>query len=202
MLSFYLPFTIYIDHSCSVHPAALKTLVLNTATVAERTCGPATPTEIVQINLTKPALIIGIVVAVVTLGGFGLLAVGAGMLATVTQATDPLMALIFMGLVTILSLDILLIRQLSKIVSAALGSDQAENHSQPSRPQPPLNSPRPTQHLLFPHRVSRKTRPLYWKVTIALPSNYRRLKNKRPSCHARTGCERQSSLIEFVAFLA
>ena len=97
------------------------------------------PTEVVEINLTKPALIIGIVVAVVTLGGFALLAVGAGMLATVTQAVDPLIALIFMGLVTILTLDILLIRQLSKIISAALGSDRGR------KPQPTItaaNAPR------------------------------------------------------------
>ena len=92
------------------------------------------PTEIVHVNLTKPALIIGIVVAVVTLGGFGLLAVGASMLATVSQATDPLIALIFMGLVTILTLDILLIRQLSKIVNAALGSDRAR------KPQPTITA--------------------------------------------------------------
>lgn len=80
----------------------------------------AAPTEIVNVNLTKPALIIGILLAVLTLGGFALLVIGAGTLATVTQAVDPLIALIFMGIVTILTADILLIRQLSKLVSAAL----------------------------------------------------------------------------------
>jgi hypothetical protein len=84
----------------------------------------AAPTEIVQINLTKPALIIGVILAVLTLGGFALLVIGAGMLATVTRAVDPLIALIFMGIVTILTADILLIRQLSKIVTAALKTDQ------------------------------------------------------------------------------
>ena len=96
------------------------------------------PTEIVQINLTKPALIIGVIVAVLTLGGFALLVIGAGMLATVTRTTDPLIALIFMGIVTILVSDILLIRQLSKIVTAALKPDQA-GRSQPqisSQPAP------------------------------------------------------------------
>jgi len=82
------------------------------------------PTEIVQVNLTKPALIIGVIVAVLTLGGFALLVIGAGMLATVTRAVDPLIALIFMGIVTILTADILLIRQLSKIITAALKPDQ------------------------------------------------------------------------------
>jgi hypothetical protein len=84
----------------------------------------AAPTEIVQINLTKPALIIGIILAVLTLGGFAILIAGAGMLATVTRAVDPLIALIFMGIVTILTADILLIRQLSKLVTAALKPEQ------------------------------------------------------------------------------
>lgn len=90
--------------------------------------GPlAAPTEVVQINLTKPALIIGIILAVLTLGGFALLIAGAGMLATVTQAVDPLIALIFMGIVTILTADILLIRQLSKLVTAALSNQTARS---------------------------------------------------------------------------
>lgn len=92
--------------------------------------GLTATTEIVQVNLTKPALIIGIILAVMTLGGFALLVVGAGMLATVTPAVDPLIALIFMGIATILTVDILLIRQLSKLVSAALNPDQARKPQQ------------------------------------------------------------------------
>lgn len=94
------------------------------------------PTEIVQVNLTKPALIIGILLAVVTLGGFALLVIGAGMLATVTRAVDPLIALIFMGIVTILVADILLIRQLSKIVTAALKPDQTVRPQQSIAAEP------------------------------------------------------------------
>ena len=96
----------------------------------------AAPTEIVQINLTKPALIIGIVLAVLTLGGFAILIAGAGMLATVTRAVDPLIALIFMGIVTILTTDILLIRQLSKLVTAALKPDQTVRSSQTIATEP------------------------------------------------------------------
>ena len=94
------------------------------------------PTEIVQINLTKPALIIGIILAVLTLGGFALLIAGAGMLATVTRAVDPLIALIFMGIVTILTADILLIRQLSKLVTAALNPDQRARSPQTIAAEP------------------------------------------------------------------
>ena len=97
---------------------------------------PAAPTEIVQINLTKPVLIIGIILAVLTLGGFALLVLGAGMLATVTRAVDPLIALIFMGIVTILTADILLIRQLSKLVTAALNSNQMGRPQQTIAPAP------------------------------------------------------------------
>lgn len=99
--------------------------------------GPlSAPTEIVQINLTKPALIIGVILAVLTLGGFALLVIGAGMLATVTQSVDPLIALIFMGIVTILTADILLIRQLSKIVTAALKFDQPVKSQQSIATEP------------------------------------------------------------------
>src|SRR5688572_6894221 len=96
----------------------------------------AAPTEIVQINLTKPALIIAIILAVLTLGGFALLIVGAGMLATVTRAVDPLIALIFMGIVTILTADVLLIRQLSKLVTAALKTGQTVRSPQSIAAEP------------------------------------------------------------------
>ena len=96
----------------------------------------AAPTEIVQFNLTKPALMIGVIIAVLTLGGFALLIIGAGTLATVTPAVDPLIALIFMGIVTILTTDILLIRQLSKLITAALKSDQPRRDQQSIATEP------------------------------------------------------------------
>ena len=80
-------------------------------------------TEIVQVSLTKPAVLIGIVVMFLTLGGFGLLIGGVRSLAGLSRGDDPLIALIFVGMATILTIDILLIRQLSKLISAALKSD-------------------------------------------------------------------------------
>ena len=94
------------------------------------------PTEIVQFSLTKPALMIGVIIAVLTLGGFALLIIGAGTLATVTQAVDPLIALIFMGIVTILTADILLIRQLSKLITAALKSESSVRSPQTITAEP------------------------------------------------------------------
>jgi len=82
-----------------------------------------TQTEIVEINLTKPTLIIGMVVTFITLGGFGLLIGGARALASVIQGgQDPLIAMIFMGMVVILTVDIFLLRQLTKLINASLGS--------------------------------------------------------------------------------
>src|SRR5215813_3072804 len=86
---------------------------------------PVAPPEIVQINLTKPAVLIGIIMMFLTLGGFVLLMVGARMLALVMQGSDPLMGLIIMGMLVIMVVDIILARQLSKLINAALrGSSQ------------------------------------------------------------------------------
>jgi hypothetical protein len=84
-----------------------------------------TPPEIIQINLTKPAVLIGIIMMLLTLGGFALLMVGARMLASVMQGSDPLMGLIIMGMLVIMIIDIILARQLTKLINAALtGSSQ------------------------------------------------------------------------------
>lgn len=85
----------------------------------------------VQVNLTKPALIVSAAITVFTLGGFGALIGGALTLATVVHGNDPLIAVIFFGMIIILAVDIFLVRQLSKIISASLSSTQ-----QPRLPQP------------------------------------------------------------------
>jgi|ERR1051325_4748150 hypothetical protein len=81
-----------------------------------------TPPEIIQVNLTKPAVLIGIIMMFLTLGGFGLLMFGARMLASVMQGSDPLMGLIIMGMLVIMIIDIILARQLTKLINAALRS--------------------------------------------------------------------------------
>jgi len=95
--------------------------------------------QIVEVNITKPALILAITLAVVTLGGFGGLIGGALRMAEVLHGDDGPMAIIFFGMVTILVIDIFLVRQLSKIISAALASAQprAQRMSNPS--QAPLH---------------------------------------------------------------
>jgi uncharacterized OB-fold protein len=98
-------------------------------------CGASTgpETELVPISLTKPALVIGLTTASITLGGFALLITGAVKLAEVFKVPDPIMAVIMFGMVTILVSDIMLIRLLGRIVNASL---EAKKERPVSFPQP------------------------------------------------------------------
>ncbi len=74
----------------------------------------------VVVNVTKPTLLIGALLLIVTLGGFGGLVGGAAGLAPFLKSNDPLIAIIMFGMLTILVVDIFLVRLLSKIITAAL----------------------------------------------------------------------------------
>jgi len=106
--------------------------------------------NITPINLTKPIAIIGAVVLFLTLGGF------AGVLSTATDIStqagggDLTMAIIFFGMVTILTIDILLIRQLSKLISAALAPNRLPAKKQSAQPQNELSYSRPATARLDP----------------------------------------------------
>ena len=115
---------------------------------------PVAPPEIVQINLTKPAVLIGIIMMFLTLGGFVLLMVGARMLALVMQGSDPLMGLIIMGMLVIMVVDIILARQLSKLINAAL-----RGSSQPTfaAANPPAQLPHPVQQFVPAGSVTENT---------------------------------------------
>jgi hypothetical protein len=76
----------------------------------------------VIVNVTKPTVIIGALLLVVTLGGFGALVGGAISLAQILHGNDSFLALIMFGMLTILIVDILLVRLLSKLINAALSS--------------------------------------------------------------------------------
>jgi hypothetical protein len=79
---------------------------------------------IVPVNITKSVAAIGTTMAVLTLGGFAALIAGAVALTGKGVATDPVIALVFMGMLTILISDIFLARQLSKLISASLSSSR------------------------------------------------------------------------------
>jgi len=86
------------------------------------------------INVTKPTLIISLTLAAVTLGGFAGLIEGAQALSINLHggSNDPLIALIVFGMLTLLTVDIFLIRQLSRVITAALASTV---QPQPKRPK-------------------------------------------------------------------
>ena len=83
----------------------------------------STQAEPVIVNVTKPTLIIGATLVVLTLGGFGGLVGGAVGLASVVHGNDALMAMILFGMMTIMIVDICLVRLLSKIINASLSSN-------------------------------------------------------------------------------
>ena len=91
---------------------------------------PAASVELAPISLTKPILIIAIAVALITLGGFGLLISGA--IEMVRNGAGPVTpALPIFGMPTILTIDILLLRQLSKLINAGLAPERRQIVSPP-----------------------------------------------------------------------
>ena len=77
----------------------------------------------VVVNVTKPTLIIGLLLLIVTLGGFGGLVGGAIRLAEILHGNDSFMAIILFGMVTITIVDIFLLRLLAKLINTALTSN-------------------------------------------------------------------------------
>jgi hypothetical protein len=98
----------------------------------------ATQPEPVVLSLTKPTLIVGATLVTLTLGGFGGLVGGAMGLAPIVHGNDPLIAMIFLGMITIMIVDIFLVRLLSKIINASLSSNP---QTQPKRSKVPANPP-------------------------------------------------------------
>ncbi len=79
--------------------------------------------QFVPVSVTKPILIIGILIAMITLGGFG--GIVSGTIQMVERGAGGVSpALPIFGLPCILVIDILLIRQLSKLISAALSPNR------------------------------------------------------------------------------
>ena len=103
---------------------------------------PAAPVSVV-----KPALVLGAVMTIITILGFGILIAGASELSR-NARIDPesVTAIVIVGMLTILTLDIFLVRQISKIISASLSSGTQTRQRRPKAltnsapvplPQPP-----------------------------------------------------------------
>ena len=91
--------------------------------------------QFAPISLTKPILIISALVAMITLGGFG--GIVSGTIEMVERGAGSVSpALPIFGLPCILVIDILLIRQLSKLIGAAL----SPNRVQAPQPLPPMQT--------------------------------------------------------------
>jgi hypothetical protein len=112
--------------------------------------GIAPQPQLVPISLTKPAMILGSIVMFITLGGFGMLMGGAIELSrTARLDPDNLAAIIVVGMLTLLTMDIFLIRLLTKIINASLSSSTLK---QP----PPLSAPAHPPSMQLPqHPTSR-----------------------------------------------
>jgi len=98
--------------------------------------------EIVPISLTKPAVAIGLTTLLLTLGGFGVLLVGAINLAIVLKNSDPIIAFMMFGMITIMVSDIMLIRLLSRIIRASLDTKPIVQLPKPAKEVPRQLSPR------------------------------------------------------------
>lgn len=130
---------------------AESTLELNYCSrCGANTAAAAAPVrELVPINLTKPALAIGAVTALITLGGFSVLILGAIKLAQVFNVQDPIMAILVLGMATVLVSDIMLIRLLSRIINASLDAKK----------EPPASLPKP-QSREIPKQLNPKLEPV------------------------------------------
>ncbi|MFS8084905.1 MAG: hypothetical protein ACMG6H_04695 [Acidobacteriota bacterium] len=75
------------------------------------------------VSMTKPAIVISVTIVLLTLMGFGmLLAAGSDLAHNPRIDPDSITAIIVMGMLTILTMDVFLVRLLSKIINAALSS--------------------------------------------------------------------------------
>lgn len=93
----------------------------------------ALTTHVVQTpNLTKPIIALTAGTLGVSLGGLSLIFVAASELARMETGREPVMAIIVMGMITVLLISLMLARQLSRVISAAVQTKAAA----PVQPQP------------------------------------------------------------------
>jgi hypothetical protein len=133
------------------------------------------PPQTVSVNLTKPALIIGLLMAIVTIAGFLMVIAAALDLSRNPRfGPDALASVIVPGMLTILTIDILLARQLSKIITATLSS---AGLAQPKKTKAIANPPMvqfpqpPTSRLEGVPSVTEGTTRFFEKARTSSPSD-------------------------------
>ena len=90
---------------------------------------------VAPVDVNKSVVAIATAMVLVTLGGFIAVISGAMALASRSFASDPIMAIVVMGMITILVTDIFLGRLLSKLINASLSSGR------PAKFNPPMALP-------------------------------------------------------------
>src|SRR5258708_34005976 len=85
--------------------------------------GISTQSQIAPVSITKPAIVLGAMLVLLTLGGFGML-MSAAIDLSRSARLDPgaITGMVVTGLLTILTTDIFLVRLLTKIINASLSS--------------------------------------------------------------------------------
>ena len=110
------------------------------------------------IKLTKPMLIIGAIAAFITLGGFFMILESATVLARTGGRGDELSGMIVVcGMATVLTLDIMLLRQMSKLINAALSPERRAREQRPATSENTFQLPQPTTARLAPGSVTENT---------------------------------------------
>ena len=134
---------------------------------------PTANVEIAPINVTKPILIISVTLLLLTLGGF--VGIISGTIEMVRNGAGPMSpALPIFGMPTILTIDILLLRQLSKLISAALSPKRLPAQKAAAQSQNELRFPRPATARLEPapsvtENTTRFFEPLYRETNEPAP---------------------------------
>lgn len=111
---------------------------------------PAQP-QFIPVSLTKPAIVIGAILTLLTLGGFGVLISGAVELSRAGRLLpEGITGIVIVGMLSILIADVFLVRLLTKIINASLSSETQTKVRRPktlTNPSPvPLPQP-PTGRL-------------------------------------------------------
>ena len=109
----------------------------------------ATTNDLPPINVTKPILILSTVATLLTLGGFFMILESAMVLARMGPPDVPGM-IVVCGMATVLTLDILLIRQISKLINAALSPERRAKENRTAQSQKTFQLPQPTTARLAP----------------------------------------------------
>jgi hypothetical protein len=117
---------------------------------ANLSAGLEQQTQLAPISVTKPVIAIAAAMVILTVLGFGLLITGAVELSHSARIEpDSVTAIVIVGMLTILTMDIFLVRQLSKLINASLSARMPAQPHRQNLPNPSMvRLPRPSTERL------------------------------------------------------